>query len=482
MAKLEIGLKENGSNDFLNGMTTSADTSDGGFSSESYNVNPIINKGLLRSGAALADASTNLVDEVIATCEDPNYNGKGRIVLDDSGNFYWCDSSTFALTLKATASSDKFDLGTTDLVAWHDSSGGINFYATTKAGSSGDIVKYNRETTLTETWWTGAGTLNQAALSELTPWRPLLSYNTFLYVGDANKLHRISPGLVVSNSIMTLPQTESISAMAVEPSSGYMLIATASAADYSARRNGSSKLYLYDGYSNKPAKEIPVTGTITAIVNGHDRTYIFYGNKLGYFTGSGIQYLRTLSFSIGTSTDLVYKHKATRIENTLYFADKEKIMAYGESEPGKKVFFYPGINPLSSNSLTCVTALTGSTLGVSFSSAKFYTLDTDSVATSSGINFYSRKFNFSQDIQCEKIEIEVASSVTQNNIWGTAYVIDETGTSYSLGDIQNTSAAFFMKTFSFDRKVRTFQLRITTTANYQQAFKRAVLTYKKIDA
>lgn len=478
MAKIEFGIRSTGRIDWQEGMTTSAHTDDGGFSSESYNINPMVAPGLLYASQSPVNLSTNLTDTAIASCEDPNYLGNDRMFLDDTGAFYTLSGVT--LTKKVTASSDLFTFGTTDFVAWANTAGGINYYATTKAGSGGDIVKWDGNVTLTETWWTGAGTLNQAALSATTAWRPLLVYEQYLFVGDANKLHRIAKDLTVSNAIITLPATENISALGIDRGTGKMLIATTTGVDYSASRNGNSKLYIYDGFSDKPLREIPIAGTVTAITHVGDQTYIFYGNKMGMFTGNGIQYLRTLSFSTGNGANLVYKHKTTRIENTLYFGDLDKIMAYGESRPGKKVFYYPVANPLNSNTISIVTFIGGSKLAFSFASAKLYTCDLTATTSLAGMVLKSPKYYFPKMAQIQKIELELGTQLAANSILGTLYYIDENGTQTSLGDITDV-VAFYNKEFKWQPKVKLFQLYLTTTGNFTNPIRRVIVTYDLIN-
>lgn len=413
--------------DLLAGVTSGPDTQDGGLSSESVHFNPIVNPGTLYPPGAITDKSTNLTDEIIASCEDPTYLGNDRMCLDDSGSFYTYNGTT--LTLKVTASGDLFTQGTTDFVPFYDVSNGTNFYATTKAGSNGDIVKWNGNATLTETWWSGAGTLNQGALSAITPWRPLLNYETFLYVGDNNKLHRISNGLVVSNGILTLNQTETISALGVDKGTGKMLIATTQGADYSGSRNGKSRIYLYDGYSNKAIRVCEVSGTITSFKSVDSTTYVFYGNKLGYFTGSGIKYLRTLGFSIGSGTELAYPHKVCSIDNTLYWVENKTAMAFGETIRDQKVF-YPALSPdTSSQDMNSLFPVGGSKLGYSYASSKFFTFDTvsSSVVINGGALVYSKRYKFPKPVTFNGVLFEFDTVVPSNDNVLTVRVKDSRG-------------------------------------------------------
>ena len=134
---------------FIKGMSISKFLKTGGFSPETGAVNLLGEKGVLHPMGAFTDASTNLTDQIIASCEDPSYLGSNRLFLDDSGSFYTFDGTT--LTKQATTSADPFTKGTTDFIPF-----GAFYYATTKSGAGGDIVKWNKSAGLVENWLTSA--------------------------------------------------------------------------------------------------------------------------------------------------------------------------------------------------------------------------------------------------------------------------------------------------------------------------------------
>ena len=171
------------------------------------------------------------------------------------------------------------DQGGSDLESWYDTSNGNGYYITTSAGANGDVMRWNGTSTLDETWWTS--TLGQSALSSTTAWRPLLVYERNLFIGDAYQLHRIDPALTVSNGIVQFEANERISALGVDQGSGRMLVATSAGSNYSATLDKPTKIYIYDGFSNKPSRVVPVSGLVTAFKSVGNTTYVFYGNKLG---------------------------------------------------------------------------------------------------------------------------------------------------------------------------------------------------------
>jgi len=428
---------EIGANDWLSGVTSGANTLDGGLSNVTQQMNITAVPGALYPPGAVVDASTNLSDEIIASCEDPEYLGENRMLLDDSGNFYSYDGTI--LTKEDTASAAAmFTQGTTDMVPWFDSANisAPNFYATTSAGDTyREVVKWNGTSTLTEDWWTS--TLGQPALSSFTSWRPLLVYNNDLYVGDAEKLHRIDEdGLTVSNGILNFTASNIISALGIDQGSGKMLIATNAGSNYSGQNDNESEIMLYDGFSDKVTRAVPVDGLVTAFKSVGNTTYVFYGNKLGVWTGSGISYLRTLNFDKGSSSTLIYPHRAMGIDNTLYWVDtlpggvNKQIMAYGETINNIRGF-YPILYPTAAaGSLTAIFPVSSTEIGYSFATSKMYTFDTTDIAavTNGGAQAHSKRYRFPRDVTFNGViaEWDQAAPTGDKNLFSLT-VIDSKG-------------------------------------------------------
>lgn len=469
--EIEIGARSDGVNDFLNGITTGPEVNDGGYSSDTDGGNFIAKPGVLFPPGAITDASTNLTDEIIASVEDPTYVGKDRLFLDDSGDFYSLSGTT--LTQEVTTSLD-VTLGTSDFVAWSDDSNGLMFYATTgSGGGAGDIARWNKTSTVVTDWWTNASHRNQAALSSTTAWRPMLVFEKNLFIGDKNKLHRVTPALVTSNAILTLDATETISALGIDNNSGNILIGVTTGVDYSAGRNGRSRIFYYDGFSNKASKVAEVNGTITSFLSVGSATYVFYGNKMGLFTGSGIRFLRKLRFAIGTAGNLIYPHRRCVIDDTVYIAENASVvdstapttvLAYGPLITGGQNVFYPVITPAtSSQPLTMLCSIGGNKLGMSYASSKFAVHDTTSIAAvaTTGQNFYSRWYRFPRPVNLFNIKIDFETPITtgSNNI-GTVWIKGEDGSTTSIQviaqDANNTQGT--VVTAAIGKKTQAFRL------------------------
>jgi hypothetical protein len=419
--------------DFIRGMASSPEINDGGFSPESSRLNLISERGKLNIEGMETSKSTGLEDAIIASCEDPTYTGKDRVFLDDTGNFYSYNGT--ALTKEDTASGDLFTRGTTDFVAWYNTTDGLQFYATTKAGANGDIVQWNKTSTLVENWWSAAGELNQGALSALTAWRPLLVFETYLYIGDKNNLHRVrSDGTTVDNSILSLDYNKTISALGIDPSSGMMLIGMTTGVDYSASRNGKSFIGVYDGYSNKLRKIVEVNGLITAFKTVDGNVFVFYGNKIGIWTGSSIKFLREMDFDIGTANYLVYPHRVESIDNTLYFCGNlDEIWAYGEIVSSQGKVFYKVVD-VNGDTLASIMNVGGNNLGFSYlhSTSKYFSIlnvTSSSGVTSGASYFYSRRYSFDRPIMIRGIRMFFGSTITTGSAEiGQVSIIDDGGT------------------------------------------------------
>lgn len=429
-----IGSKtyEIGPNEFLAGVTSGANTEDGGLSNETTAYNPIAVPGVLYAPGAVTDASTNLTDEIIASCEDPilNYN---RALLDDTGAVYTLDGST--LTKQATCATDNFTAGETDMVPFVRSSGLQLFIISTK-GSAGDLVKWDGSTGLDESWW--KTTLAQSQMSGV-PYHPLLVYEQNLFVGDGSKLHRIAADLTVSNTILQLTYSETITALGVDKGTGKMLIATV-LGNYVSNltRHVRSRIYLYDGFSNKTIRVIETSGLISSFKNTDSTTYAFYGNKLGYFTGAGIKYLRTLT----TATGAVHPHLAATNDNALYWAEGFKIMALGETLRDNKVF-YPALQPsTSSQNITCLMTTAPNTLGYSYASSKLFTHDISSVAAiqTGGATVYSKRKKFERHVTFNGIIFEFDQAAPSNVNLISVQIKDSNGNT-STAQTLNTARA-----------------------------------------
>ena len=145
-------------------------------------------------------------------------------------------------------------------------------------------------------------------------------------------------------------------------------------------------------------------------------TYVFYGNKLGYWTGSGIEYIRTLNFSVGSYTTLIYPHRTCAIDNTLYYVDNlpgdtgynKQIVAYGETIKGVTAFYPILYSSVPTSSITALCPVTSTELGYAFATDKFYTFDLTSQASvlNQGATQYTKQYKFAKPVTFNGVIIE----------------------------------------------------------------------------
>ena len=281
---------------------------------------------------------------------------------------------------------------------------------------------------------------------------------------------------------------ETISAIGVDKASGLLMIAATQSADYSASKNTKSKIYLYDGLSPKAARVIPINGLVTSFKSTDDRTIVFIGNKIGYFTGSGVKFLRKMNFALGDATKLVYPHRACVIENTVYYAENAKVIAYGEvREKGDKIFYPVVSNNVNSNTYKCISSIGAGLLGLAFASSKFYTFDTTSVASTGGITFYTNKYLFPRPINLRVAYVEYADPVTTLDDNRSLYYqtdresitllrVQGTETGSGLKNSSASSVNFIENIIGFKDQARWVQFRYNaSTTNF--GVRRIVITY-----
>lgn len=423
---------------FTRGMSTSDYTSDAGFSvgtsvstgAASY-VNPLVNPGALSFPASPTDKSTNVADSVIASSPDPSatYN---RLFVGDAGKFYGWNGTT--MTLVATDSTRSYVAGKTDIAPYGS-------YA------------YGTSATQIFEWQPSSATINQSFLSGgfvgssgSATWvaanvpHPVLNFEGNIYYGNGPQLLRqTAVGAQPSEILLLQNFGETIVALGIDPGSGKMLISYTSGQNLSGTLPNINKVGYYDGFSNKLLKSVIVDDMITAFYPVGATVFTTYAQNLGYWTGAGIQFLRTLLISLN-NTELAYKHHLTNIDEILYVVERQNILAYGQVMRGAaKAFWYalgnyPGGN---ATNLSIITNLGSNVLGYSYATNKFATLDTSSTTSLGGnAEFYSQNYNVPRVTAFAQIIIQFISPIPTNTQMGSMAIIDENGVITNIGSVQ----------------------------------------------
>lgn len=422
--------------DFVRGMGTSNYTSDAGFSigtdlsvtGSTSHVNLTVNPGAISFPATPTDKSTSLVGNMLASCENPTIGGGGNgrlYVSTDSnqdGNFYSSDSTG---TLTARGASDalgNYIYGGTDM---------IGYKAVAFVTNSVNIVKWVQPNTFTYDWGNFSDTFSP---------HPAITYEDSAYFGDGNILLRTSDPAVTPSAILTLPDSQVIVALGIDPGSGKMLISVVDQYSVYDGVNSQARVLYYDGFSNKVSKVVLTDDMILAFYNVGGTVFCTYGQKLGYWTGAGIQFLRALNVGLD-ETQLPYKNKITNIGEILYIAEKSNVLAYGQVTGGGPKAFWYALGNAPNGTPTQITLLVNigsNILSYGYASAKFFTLDTSSFTSLTNGTFFSQNYNFERVVGFAQVIIQYISPLPLNTDLGTIQIFDENGVATTLDTVKKT--------------------------------------------
>ena len=357
MPSITIGV-----NDFVKGVSTSNEIPDGGFSNLAKGQNLLYNIGTISSNCLGQDRSTNFVNsqQVVASVRDKGFLGNELYLVTDNGSngasfFRWSSYAVDPTLEQTDSTANQYVEGKTDMIYFR----GV-IYVT----SDRDItLLINNLATMDEDWWSTVG--GTTTLYNQVP-HSMIDFDNKLWIADAvsngseGTLHSFD-GTTGVEDVINFGKYNTISALGRYETTGDMLIGTDSNANMSSTYAFQTKILVWDGFSPKQNREIFTEGRITAFYNLGGITYVFYGQNLGYFNGNGITFLRKLNIKNGYS-DLIYPHKVTDANGTLYIVEGDSILAYGKLySGGNRVFYYPHTQSLAPSGLTTIKHFGNST-------------------------------------------------------------------------------------------------------------------------
>ena len=431
------------SDEMLKGVSTSDDTTDGGFSPLTDQVNLGYQIGVAYTPAAPTDSSTNVTGDMIASCEDPTGNYTRLFVSregGDDGQFYSMDGTGALTTRGSLDSTHNYIAGRTDFISYQSEA-----YAT----SSNYIVR-----------WSDIGGANTILttffnFTDATAPHPAIVFEDNAFFGDGNTLKRMTSAGATPATILTLPTGQIITALGVDPGSGKMLIATVGQYNLSNQKNSFARVGFYDGFSNKLIRVVTMDDMVTAFPATEGQLYIQYGKSLGYWNGAGATFLRKLDLTFENNT-LAYKHHFTSIGPTLYVIQGRQILAHGPLlMNGAKVFYPIFYNYTNTNKLTNIVyvgtlaSTTNQSISVAFSTAKLYIQDITSISPGTQA-LYSNKYSFNEyndGVWLRRVQIFWKNTVTNNGDPGSIRFINEQGDfvttigASGIFDLRNVSGA-----------------------------------------
>lgn len=425
------------------GVSTSDDTSDGGFSPLTDQINLLTTPGLAYIPTSPTDKSTNATGDMIASTEDQSGSYTRLFVSADSsqdGQFYSIDGNGTLTTRGSEDTSHNYIQGRTDFISYQGEA-----YATT-------------DTTIVR--WSGIGganTFNTAFFTfndSFAP-HPALVFEDNAFFGDGNLLKRMTSAGAAPATILTLPTGYVITALGIDPGSGKMLIGIVNQYNVSGTINSQARVSFYDGFSNKVLRTVIMDDMVTAFPTSEGQQYIAYGRNLGYWNGAGATFLRRLDVAF-SNDQLPYKHRFASIGPTLYFVQKRQVMAHGPLQTGGSHVFYPAYyNNVNSNNISNIAYIgapstTSQVISIAFSTSKFYTLDLNSTTAGGTQVLYSNKYNldtYNDGAWIRRVQIFWKAQVTNNGDPGSIRFFNEEGQVVSsignggLFDLANTSGA-----------------------------------------
>lgn len=288
-----------------------------GFSPLTKDINLTKERGVLYfSGAATDRGGATLTGNVIASTYDNNFLGNDAYLLDEDGAFYTLNGGT--LTKRQTDSTNTYTLGTSEIEQYKG-----NLYATSQA----DIAKLDASdlTAIDHDFWTT--TRSHSALNSSYR-HPIETVEDTLYIADKNNIHTWDGSASVANA-MSLPSDVNITSLRRHPDGQHLIAFCGTTANYSHTGGGGGLIYIIDTINLEWIREIKIESQVEGSINVGGVIYVTYGNRLGYFNGDGIEYLKTLTSAT------TYSHNLGSMEDILLVRDGTDVLAYGDLGKGK---------------------------------------------------------------------------------------------------------------------------------------------------
>lgn len=399
--------------DWIKGVSSGANIADGGFSGETQAVNLKYDVGVINGVPAMVDSSGSLAGNPIAYTANGFVSssvGKNGFIIGTDGKV-GAISTTQTLSFSA-ALTGTYTGGVTDIA---------QFLTKIFITSQGDIAMMDTDLTNGDPdWGSTVPTVTLALDSTAGVPHPLLNFIGRLYVGDAYKIHYITNTTTATSTALSLNQQNTIRALGIDSSTGRMLIAT-----YQGLFNNDgsmvteNRIFVWDGQSTVVEREVVVDGMISGFKTVGGTTFVIFKDKVGYWNGSGVSYLRKLKNVNLTSTEAPSKHFLASIDNNLFVVDGNQILAYGEVLPGRKVWYPALYNTVSGNAnFTLVCPVGDNKIGVGFATNKFYTFDTLGTGAGDLNTFKTNRISFPRPVFIRSVNLEYGGSGVANGYSG----------------------------------------------------------------
>lgn len=367
---------------FLAGESNWDYISDRGFSPDSHDLNLLLKPGVLNFGWTTTDiGGATLTGSVVASCDDLNVLTGQKLFVDDAGAFYTLTGTTFTKRQTST-NSNGWQLGTTDMVEFLG-----NVYATYNGLTTGMMAQLTgtNMTGITSDFWTGM---------TVGVRHPLEVVEGKMYIGDANFIHYFDGSTSSGSSPITLPTDSNITSLRKHPDGRHLIAFTAYVKDFSHQGAPLGRIYIINKDTLTWEREISIDAQVEGSRLEGGIVYTTYGKRLGYFTGSGIKFLKQLKTS-GTT----YSHSLSNMENFLLMRDGTNVLLLGDLGNGSSGWH----NIYQTSTINVVSYQGQNKILVGTSSATLVQLDY-ATPTVSGL-FVSNRYNFDSVVKVRRMDI-----------------------------------------------------------------------------
>lgn len=398
--------------DFIQGMSTSSDTTDGGYSSETTNVSITNIVGCI--APTYASGATTLSDNIICSADAGANTAVTKFILGNNGHVYAKNASTGAIASYGTYTGNCGNLYS-DMVSYLG-----NVYFTTDRDIC--LISNSGATTgsITSTWWSSTKSETPLLVGKK---HHLFVFNGIMFITDGNMIHSWD-GTSIITSRLALNLDQEVIDLGADIAQGRMLVSfvqnVTNGSGFGFLQTTTYQYYVGSWDTSDPLKfiypAVQVEDVVWSFIYFGGYQYVIYGSSFGYFTGSGIQFLRDLNFDQTVALQVVNKHKICTSATGLYIADLNQILAYENITKAGKVFDYKYLESAlsGSNNILCLFKAAPTLLGLGFDDSGFSmkTFDLTSANQQVGNSvFYSLKYYFPKPVWIRDIDIEFQTSV-----------------------------------------------------------------------
>lgn len=437
---------------FLAGISTNDNIADAGYSPKSKGMNPLYDKGVLHFQPrefAITYAGTRVVVG-IGNEADTNHEG---LIVDSAGRFMYINSGAGSTTLVDTDTSQDYVRGQSDIIFFNGKA-----YIT----SDEDIIEWGvgvaAPNTLDLNYWTTS--LSQAALSGQNK-HPLEVVEDTMYIGDGNEIHTVDTAETAVTAAMTLPEGLEITRL-TKHTNGRDLIAFCTQHNtFGNLKHVRNVAYIINTVSLEFSEEIKLDDTVTSARNIGGIIYVIYGTNLGYFTDSGIVFLRELKVEYSTESSLIYNNRMCDVSDMFLCVEdnQHSVLAIKDLGLGKS-YFYP-INETDSEVINCIFSIGEKKIVMCKDNALYtvnFTLDS---STSSSKLLYTNKYPLPARAWIRRVEVE--HTPLSSGLGLKLYSVNESGDLTDLGtkDFTGSSTARFSR---WDMNVFTSMAQVALQA------------------